>query len=267
MSENHPEKLRAGTVLKLKMLFIYSACIFMDLLFSIAAIFLFAVLFPFKKLRFKVISGLLKFTVKSFFLGFVPKMKIYKFEFDKSDFARVSGGNIYIANHVSWLDPLFLLSLVPGAGIVLKSKYARRSIALLVKIFDFVPIGDSGVAATSEAFSRSKKILEEGKNLIIFPEGKRSYSGRLGDYKKLAFKLSKETGAPVVCAGFYYRKIIYGKAGNSFYPPENNLIKLEIFGVLNPGDYKDAQAMAFAAYQKTFRGLAELSRNAQEKKS
>ena len=65
---------------------------------------------------------------------------------------------------------------MPRAGIVLKSKFLRHSIGFLVKILDFIPVSESGIAATSDAFSKSKKILEDGKNLIIFPEGKRSYS-------------------------------------------------------------------------------------------
>ncbi len=268
MPGNLPKKQKNPDVAsKPKMLFIYAVCAFMDILFSASAIFLFIILWPFKRLRFSVISNLLRFTLRVFFLKFIPKMKIYEFYADKPDFSNAATGSIYIANHVSWLDPLFMLSMVPRAGIVLKSKYVRHSIALLVKIFDFIPVSESGIAATSDAFSKSKKILEDGKNLIIFPEGKRSYSGRLGDYKKLAFKLSKETGAKIVCSGFYYDRIIYGKSGNSFCPFENNIVVFKTFGILDPRDFDDSQSMAFAAYQKTFRGLSEIKRNLSQEKS
>ena len=122
-------------------------------------------------------------------------------------------------------------------------------------------------AEIGSAEEQAKKILEDGKNLIIFPEGKRSYSGRLGDYKKLAFKLSKETGAKIVCSGFYYDRIIYGKSGNSFCPFENNIVVFKTFGILDPRDFDDSQSMAFAAYQKTFRGLSEIKRNLSQEKS
>ena len=45
------------------------------------------------------------------------------------------------------------------------------------------------------------KVLKEGKNLIIFPEGRRTRDGELGDFKKTFAILAKELNVPVTPVG------------------------------------------------------------------
>ena len=42
------------------------------------------------------------------------------------------------------------------------------------------------------------KALEEGKSVVIAPEGTRSKDGRLGEFKRGAFHLAMQAGVPIV---------------------------------------------------------------------
>ena len=109
--------------------------------------------------------------------------------------------SILMSNHVSNLDPPVLLPVIPGRASAMLKKSLMR-IPLLgtaMRMGGFVPVarGQSreeaikSVAAASEA-------LRHGSHLVVFPEGTRSPDGRLLPFKKGAFFLALETGAPIV---------------------------------------------------------------------
>jgi long-chain acyl-CoA synthetase len=49
-----------------------------------------------------------------------------------------------------------------------------------------------------ESIQKLAEVLRKGKNVIIFPEGTRTKTGKLGDFKKTFAILSKELEIPVV---------------------------------------------------------------------
>jgi 1-acyl-sn-glycerol-3-phosphate acyltransferase len=107
---------------------------------------------------------------------------------------------IFMANHVSTLDPPLLLPLIPGRTAVMAKKelfdYPILGKAMLLG--SFVPVDrgnrDAGIAAVREA----KKVIEQGISMTIFPEGKRSFDGKLLPFKRGPFYLAMECGIPIV---------------------------------------------------------------------
>ena len=108
---------------------------------------------------------------------------------------------IFMSNHVSNLDPPVLLPSIPGMTSVMLKKSLMK-IPLLgtaMRMGKFVPVarGHSredavrSVAAAADA-------LRSGLHITVFPEGTRSPDGRLLPFRKGAFFLSTETGAPIV---------------------------------------------------------------------
>lgn len=109
--------------------------------------------------------------------------------------------SILMSNHVSNLDPPVLLPSVPGMTSVMLKKSLMK-IPLLgtaMRMGKYVPVarGHSredavrSVAAAADA-------LKSGMHITIFPEGTRSPDGRLLPFRKGAFFLAAETGAPIV---------------------------------------------------------------------
>ena len=108
---------------------------------------------------------------------------------------------IFMANHVSNLDPPALLPNIPGRT----SAFLKRSLMRIpvlgwgFKLGEFIPVdrtGDRGSALESVAAAR--KILAKGIHITTFVEGTRSKDGRMLPFKKGPFYLALETGTPIV---------------------------------------------------------------------
>src|SRR6202035_4847553 len=116
---------------------------------------------------------------------------------DKLDPARTY---IFMSNHISNLDPPITLPLIPRRTSVMVKKELFR-VPILGKIMligSLVPVDrgnrDSGIAAVRDAV----KALEQGLNMTIYIEGKRSFDGKLLPFKKGPFYLARECKVPVV---------------------------------------------------------------------
>ena len=56
----------------------------------------------------------------------------------------------------------------------------------------------SGPKKVLETIKQAKGSLKNGVSLVVFPEGARTYTGKLGPFKKGAFQLADELQLPVV---------------------------------------------------------------------
>jgi 1-acyl-sn-glycerol-3-phosphate acyltransferase len=107
---------------------------------------------------------------------------------------------IYMANHVSNLDPPILLPLIPSRTSVMVKKelFKYPILGKIMRMGALVPVDrgnrEAGIAAVREASA----VLRQGINMTIFVEGKRSWDGKLLPFKKGPFYLATEGAVPVV---------------------------------------------------------------------
>lgn len=108
---------------------------------------------------------------------------------------------IFMANHVSNLDPPVLLPLIPGRITVMLKK-SLMSIPLLgtaMRMARFIPVVRGSARETARAsVALAADALRDGFHLVVFPEGTRSPDGRLSTFKKGPFFLARETNAPII---------------------------------------------------------------------
>ncbi len=109
--------------------------------------------------------------------------------------------SILMSNHVSNLDPPVLLPSVPGQTSIMLKKSLMK-IPLLgtaMRMGKFVPVarGHSREDAI-RSVAAAASALRSGMHITVFPEGTRSPDGRLLPFRKGAFFLAMETGAPIV---------------------------------------------------------------------
>jgi len=108
---------------------------------------------------------------------------------------------LFVTNHVNLFDPFFLCAALPPVtrGLELESHFRIPLYGWLMKRFGNVPVPDERSAASlKRTYRLAREALEQGINLIVFPEGSRTRDGRVGPFEEGAFRMARKLGAPLV---------------------------------------------------------------------
>lgn len=107
---------------------------------------------------------------------------------------------IFMSNHASNLDPPITLLLIPKRTSVMVKKELFRYPILgqAMRMGSLVPVDRGNRDAGIDAVRSAKQVVEQGINMTIYVEGKRSFDGKLLPFKKGPFYLAMECGVPVV---------------------------------------------------------------------
>jgi len=112
-----------------------------------------------------------------------------------------SGPFIMAANHQSYLDGMFVMNTVPNKLIrhtyfVAKEKHVSHPAAIyMASRLNVMVLHMSDLKSSIQQLGEA---LKRGENIIIFPEGTRTETGELGEFKKTFAILSVELGVPVI---------------------------------------------------------------------
>ena len=107
---------------------------------------------------------------------------------------RAIRGSIVVANHPSLIDVVILTSIIPGSKLVANSKLLRwRFLRPILK--GLCITNDTGAELFIE---QAKHALDDGFNIIIFPEGTRTTPGKVSKLQRGAFQLALQSGYPLV---------------------------------------------------------------------
>jgi 1-acyl-sn-glycerol-3-phosphate acyltransferase len=107
---------------------------------------------------------------------------------------------IFMTNHVSNLDPPIQIPLIPRRTSVMVKKELFKTPILgrAMHMGSLVPVDRGNRDAGIEAVKAAKAVVQQGLNMTIYVEGKRSFDGKLLPFKKGPFYLAMECGVPVV---------------------------------------------------------------------
>ena len=244
---------------KAKAIAAYSAYAGMNVAFMAVASLISMLFFAFGSFRRRLVSALLSAFAKWFSTVFLPELGAYKLEVSGLENLRTSA-TVFVANHISRIDPLLILSYAPGAGVVLKRKYSTLlAIWFMVKFYNFISIDMAAGNEAARALDRAKGILSNGGNLIIFPEGRRSRNGRVLEFKKLAFKLAKETGSYVVPIALWSEKPFL-EGGGADIPEGGGRFCMRFLAPVDPSDFKSASSLSDFVYGKILEAVSEMGK-------
>lgn len=118
--------------------------------------------------------------------------------FNAGDFSR---SPVVICNHLSNLDGPLLISTLPVNPRVLIKAEARQIplIGWVMHLADFVFVDRSSPQRRQEALAEAiEKINKKHYSFLVFPEGTRSKSGAMQDFKKGSFLIASRSGAPLL---------------------------------------------------------------------
>lgn len=132
-----------------------------------------------------------------FFLGLAGS----SLEVDGRDNIDPNGQFVFIANHLSNLD-IPVMFLATGMPIRYLAKAELFKIPILKQAMRAIGIVRvdrvRGSAIHAEVNDGVAAALEHGQSLIIFPEGTRSESGEIGEFKKGAFRIAISNSVTVI---------------------------------------------------------------------
>lgn len=164
---------------------------------------------------------------------------------------------IYMANHVSNLDPPALIPMLPGTPSVMLKK-SLMSIPLLgaaMRLARFVPVERDG---SRDSAVRSAKAaaaaLESGLSLLIFIEGTRSRTGRLLPFKRGPFHLAQSTQTPIVPIAIHGTERMLQKGSAAVTP---GTAHIRFLPAIDPANYPNRNDLLQAVREAIVTALPE----------
>lgn len=107
----------------------------------------------------------------------------------------------FIVNHVNLFDPFVLFLAIPQyvRGLELESHFKIPAYGWMMKRFGNIPVPDKPRPSDLKKMWRmTRAALESGTSLVVFAEGQRTVTGRLGEFKDGAFRMAQQFGCPIV---------------------------------------------------------------------
>lgn len=146
---------------------------------------------------------------------------------------------IIVANHPSLLDVVAIISLVPNTDCIVNGALSRGIFAIIIKELYIV-----NTLGWEEMLSLSKTSLQNGANLIIFPEGTRTPRHGRNPYKRGAARIALSTNhsiVPIYIGGNDKYGLGKHDAFFSFNKEEPYLFSLSLLDEISMKDYTNLE--------------------------
>lgn len=145
---------------------------------------------------------------------------------------------IIIANHQSQEDILLIYRLgVPFRWISKAEVFKVPIYGWFMRLKGDIKLLRSSKASIRKMIKDAEKVINKGCVITIFPEGTRSKTGKIGNFKEGAFKLAFDTKVPIVPV------VISGTGQQLIYP--NGIFKgkhtatMKVLDEIKYSEYKD----------------------------
>lgn len=107
---------------------------------------------------------------------------------------------VFMPNHESFLDILLALTFIPHnfRFVILSKLFFNPLLYLPLKASRQIPIKQDSPRGSLDSIRSAIRLLRNNISIVVFPEGSRTRTGRLQDFKRMPFILPLRTGIPVV---------------------------------------------------------------------
>jgi 1-acyl-sn-glycerol-3-phosphate acyltransferase len=167
---------------------------------------------------------------------------------------------IFMANHVSNLDPPALIPNIPGRT----SAFLKRSLMHVPVLGwgfrqgEFIPVDRDGrKESAQESIAAARRVLAKGVHITTFVEGTRSKDGRMLPFKKGPFYLAQETAAPCIPVSIWGTEGMMSKGSVRIRP---GTAHVTFHAPVFPADYATREDLLAAVRAAIASGLPEWMR-------
>jgi 1-acyl-sn-glycerol-3-phosphate acyltransferase len=167
---------------------------------------------------------------------------------------------IFMANHVSNLDPPALIPRIPGRT----SAFMKRSLMKIpilgigFRQGEFIAVDRDGrKESAQESIAQAKRLLDKGIHITTFVEGTRSKDGRMLPFKKGPFYLAMQAGAPCIPVSIYGTETMMAKGSMRIHPGTAHII---FHSPVHPSDFSTREELLQAVRTAIAAGLPEWMR-------
>ena len=148
-----------------------------------------------------------------FFIEMMRLLAVLSYQLEGIE--KLQGARLVLSNHPSLLDVVFLISLMPNANCVVKGKLIRN-------FFTRVPIKAAGYIMNEEVgdvIDATKRVIDDGQTLIIFPEGTRTTPDERIRFKRGAANIAIRTGSDITPVLIYCSPTTLTSSGHWYQVP------------------------------------------------
>jgi 1-acyl-sn-glycerol-3-phosphate acyltransferase len=168
---------------------------------------------------------------------------------------------VFVANHQGYFD---IPVLYAGLGSML-SFIAKKELFRIpffgwgMKAIGCINIDRSNPRKARKSITRGVSVLKKNNiSLVLFPEGTRSASGKVGEFKRASFTLALESGVPVVPVAICGTREVQRKESYRISPAA---VRLVIGAPLNPheGVVLDKEQLAGIARETILKAMERVA--------
>jgi hypothetical protein len=160
-----------------------------------------------------LVTGLMNAAVAVFIFGLVPEFLMrflawllihtfYRVDKEGLDHVPESGACVVVCNHVSYVDAVVIAGCVrrPIRFVMDHQIFRVPVLSFIFRTMRTIPIAPAkeDAALKERAFADVAKALSEGEIVGIFPEGRLTSTGEVGDFRPGLERIVRETPVPVV---------------------------------------------------------------------
>ena len=110
---------------------------------------------------------------------------------------------LFMANHVSLYDAPLLAGFIPGMARAVEANRQHRwpLYGKVMRRLGNIPIERESTHGSVSSFKKTLHIINNGRSMILLPEGHRTLDGKIRPFKRLPFFLAKQIDKEIVPIG------------------------------------------------------------------
>lgn len=139
-----------------------------------------------------------------------------------------SKSTLYICNHISFIDPLFIISIAKKPITFVAKKETKKMVLVgrIIRVLEGEFLDREDLKQELKVFMRvQERMKNENIDFIIFPEGTRSKNNELNTFHHGTFRPAFKIGNPIILSAISgSNRVLDSKDKNKYYPIDFSII-------------------------------------------